>query len=324
MPFGLGSALALMGAACQATALPHPIPLPHARHGHRIERLPDGWLCFGGFSRASGDRGTRETWVLPDGATTWRRAGDLVHGHAFFGSARLGGGGVGDRDAVAVAVGSAVEVYEAAEDRWRVLVEPGRLPQSHLAAAVHDGRLFVLGGYPQRGTGAFAVDVEVGSVEEVAPPPTYGAGDHFHFAVGLGDGLHVFGGMRSEPWGVLREHWVLRDGAWERLPDLPEPMWAKFGCVLARGAVVYVFGELGGFAFDAGGGGSGESGESGESGGWRRLAGLPGMVVMPVLVDDGVDLWVVGGLAVGDGGLEDGRVLWRYVVAEDRWVVVRG
>lgn len=276
-----------------------PRALPSPRHGHCVEQLPDGsLLCFGGFADASAaDRGARQTWRLAPGDDTWQRCADLVHEQAF--------GGSGVVDGVVYAIGEAVQRYEPAADRWHVVAAPGVLPRSHLAACAHDGALWVLAGLPANDTGFFRVDLPSGVITALPAPPGWKHGDHLPFLFSLGDELHALGGMRNEPWGVVADHHVRRDGQWVALHPAPRPLWAKFGAgaTIAHGKAQLCFDENGGLRLDA------------ATGSFTPCAAPPAMVAMPAAVTIGDAIWWLGGMRV------EGRapVLWRYDVAADRW-----
>src|SRR5262245_7310940 len=74
-----------------------PDALPAARHGHRVEALPDGLLAFGGFTADddSEGRGMRDCLFLPrapqDGAAAWQRREKMHQPRAFFASAVVDG-----------------------------------------------------------------------------------------------------------------------------------------------------------------------------------------------------------------------------------------
>ncbi|MCK5941606.1 MAG: hypothetical protein KAI24_06530 [Planctomycetes bacterium] len=304
---GMRTACTLLLAACAASpAPPPPTPaaLPQARHGHRVERLAGGWLCFGGFSAgAAADRGARHTLWLGDGDLAWSRRADCRLPHAFFAS--------GVHRGHAIAIGPGVECYDAAADTWRVIVpDDGRLPRSHFCAAVLDGAAIVLGGFPTIGTGCHRVDLDTGEVTQLQPPPSFEAGDHLHIACVLAGELHVLGGLGDD---LLREHWVRRDGSWQRLADCPTGLWSKFTAHVVHDGDLWLLGgqpEAASHRYDP------------ATATWHRLQPPPGVLAMPVAVvaDDAIVL--IGGLPVGEPtGRRSAAVLWRYDPLDDRWQV---
>lgn len=286
--------LLVLLAACGASPPMAPTALPEMRHGHRIERLEHGYLCFGGFGRSTdGDRGTRACSMLRDGSREWQPRQPLNHGHAFFASATI--------DGVVYAIGEAVERYDAQRDTWRVLVEPGHLPRSHFGAAAVGDKIYVLGGFPKIGTGFHVVDTGNGTVSEAAAPPSFTHGDHFHFVCSLAGELHVLGGIGNN--GMHTAHWVRRDEAWQRLADCPEGLWTKFAAHAVHDDKLYLFSEAGGFCYDP------------ADATWRPRARPPHMVAMPAAVATGNSIWVVGGIQVK----QRTNVFWRYDISEDRF-----
>lgn len=275
-----------------------PVALPGIRHGHRIEALADGYLCMGGFARRAGnDRGARRTSFLPAGEQQWQAREPLNYGHAFFASARIG--------ETVYAIGEAVERYDAMNDKWHVVVPPGRLPRSHFGAATIGHKIFVLGGFPKVGTGFSIVDVRTGSVIEAAPPPSFAHGDHLHFVCELHQELHVFGGIDGEDSSMHTSHWVRRNDAWHALPDCPEGLWTKFAALMPHNGKLYLFGDFGGWCYDP------------QKQTWQRRASMPHILAMPATVATTYSIWVVGGMQVK----RRSNVLWRHDLANDQWYV---
>jgi hypothetical protein len=291
--------LAGCGAAPVAQPAWAPVPLPAARHGHRLEALPGGVLCCGGYGRGdegTPTRGTERVFWLGDGTRAWQRCADMPVPRAFFGSAADGAG--------ALAIGDGIDRYDLAAGSWRTLVPAGQLPQSHFGAARVGGRVYVLGGYPLECSAFFAVDLATGAVTRQQPPPGFQPGDHFHFLVELQGELHVLGGIEIRPFRARREHWILRGGQWAAEPPPPEGLWAKFGSHANVDGRLHLFGEFGHYVYDPG------------FRTWTARAPMPFALVMPaVVVRDGV-IWIVGGMRV-EG---EGPVLLAYDPRTDRWL----
>jgi len=293
--------LLLLLAGCAA---PQParslVALPKSRHGHRIERVDGGYLCIGGYERGAGaDRGENRTLWLGDDADTWQRRADCKQAHSFFGS----GVHAGD----AIAIGPSVERYDAATDRWHELTAAnGKLPRSHFGACVHDGRAWLLGGFPEVGTGCHSVDLETGEVSAHEPPPSFAHGDHFHFVCVLEGELHVLGGIDGDVHDMLREHWVRRDGGWVRIADCPPGLWSKFTAHVVHRGDLWLLGGLpgtGSYQYDP------------RTATWTERSGPPALAALPVAVASGDAIWIVGGMPV------EGRanILWRYDLSSDTW-----
>lgn len=282
-----------------------PIALPRDRHGHRVEVLEGGWLSFGGFGDPSApDRETRQTWWLARGATSWTRRADMALGRAFFASCT--------HDGNAYAIGEGLERFDAGADRWETLVPAGALPRSHFAAAAVGGTLFVHGGYGPSPKAMLAVDIASGALREVAPPPGFAPGDHFHLVHAIQGKLHVLGGFDGESFEAKREHWRLDGDEWHAMPQPPAAMWSKFAAQAVVGPRLYAFGDFGSFVFDA---------SAGPDGAWTTREALPGMVVMPQWIADGDRMWLVGGMSVD---APERSILWRYEPKTDRWFEGKG
>lgn len=286
--------------ATRARLVPPPVALPQYRHGHRIEALPDGYLCFGGFASGEADRGQKATSFLPTGATSWQPRQPLRHPHSFFASTVI--------DGAVYAIGAAVERYDQEQDRWHVVVPPGTLPRSHFGAAAVGNQIFVLGGFPKVGTGFHAIDVRTGIVREAQPPPHFQHGDHLHYVCELRGELHVFGGIDGEVSEMHTEHWVRRNDEWHQMPDCPEGLWTKFAAHTVLGDKLYLFSDAGSFRYDP------------TDNSWLPLATPPAIAAMPVAVHNGTDIYVIGGMQVD----RRTHIFWRYDPGTDEFCEVPG
>ena len=271
-----------------------PIPLPDARHGHRIEPCAGGLLAFGGSTPGARDSGRDVFWLAP-GATSWQAKAPMQRSRNFFASVVVEGD--------VYAVGGTVERFDPAANAWRTIAADDRLPESHFAAG-RDGReILVLGGYPIERSGCFAVSVDTGAVRAVAPPPGFEPGDHFHFAANVGGELHVVGGIDVAVFETQPVHHVRRQGEWVALTPPPPGLWAKFGDDVVHGGQWWLFGEFGGWCYTP------------ESG-WQERAAGEDLVAMPVLAAVGGELWRIGGMPV-EGPRRP--LLRRYEIGADRW-----
>ncbi|MHC5010371.1 MAG: Kelch repeat-containing protein [Planctomycetota bacterium] len=268
-----------------------------ARHGHRVERLGDTLHAFGGYAheRRAVDRGTRASFafVLPDGP--WRATADMGVGRAFFGSGVVGGR--------IHAVGSAIERYDPAEDRWQVVVDDARLPRSHFATAVAGGRLHVLGGIPDEGAGHHVFDPATGRVERAPPPPGFTPGDHLHVMATVAGRVHVIGGFGGSPSALRDDHHVYENERWKPRARPPVPLWAKFAAVAVVDDAIYVFAMEGSFAYETG------------DDRWREVAPLPVTLAMPATVVLNGRILVVGGKPVDEAP----AAVYVYDPATNRW-----
>tara|TARA_R110002072_G_scaffold241027_4_gene399608 strand:- start:33156 stop:34079 length:924 start_codon:yes stop_codon:yes gene_type:complete len=288
--------------ACTPFVASEPVPqsppaaLPGILHGHRIERVPAGYLCFGGFHRGAAlDRGARMTTLLSPGSDAWQECSPLNYPHSFFASACI--------DDTAYAIGAALEKFDAAANAWQTVIAPGQLPRSHFGAAALGNEIFVLGGFPRVGTGFLIANVDAATVRAAKPPPSFTHGDHLHFVCALHDELHVWGGIDGDDSEMHTAHWVRRSGDWHALPDCPKGMWTKFAAYAVHDGALYVFGEFGGWRYDPLGGG------------WQPRAKMPESVAMPAAVASNGSIWVLGGMQSKGRG----SVFFRYDIASNRW-----
>lgn len=253
-------------------------PLPGPRHGHQIVRGIDGYMCLGGYGDASdATRGMHDVFWLADGDDAWRPLHPMPQGRAFFGAVRHG-------DAI-FAFGTGVDRYDCRSREWTAWLPDAGLPKSHFACALHDGKAWILGGYPAERSAFWRVDLETGVVEARRAPPGFAPGDHFHLMHEIDGQLHVVGGLDGDEFEPKREHWVLeKDGAWRALAPPPAPMWAKFAMHGVAGDSLIVRDLGGAFRFRTGPG-------------WTRLGGenLRSRFAMPASVSTPRGLWTVGG-----------------------------
>jgi N-acetylneuraminic acid mutarotase len=287
-----------------------PIPLPAARHGHRIEKVGGGLLCFGGYGDASApNRESEQTWWLAPGAKTWRRRTDMAVGRGFFGSAVVGD--------VVYAIGDGVERYDLPNDRWRRLKPDERLPRSHFAAAAVGSTVYILGGYGGETDKLWAIEHPSEKLRALPPPPGFKRDDHFHFLHAFGGKLHVIGGLDGKSFTPKAEHWVLTNPlatpespsakCWTAQARLPVAVWAKFAVQAVADGKLYLFGDFGAFRFDS------------TKKEWTPRAKLPFMIAMPQAVSHAGSIWVIGGEHVAQQRPRE-RILLQYVVARDAWI----
>lgn len=291
-------ALTLVAAGCATPPAPRAAPtaLPDYRHGHRIEPVAGGYLCFGGFAATGENRGQTGCSILAcdEPQPSWQPSQPLNHAHSFFASTII--------DGAVFAIGEAVERHDSATDTWHAVVGPGKLPRSHFGATAVGDQIFVLGGFPKLGTGFHIVDSVSGEVTGAPPPPDFEHGDHFHYVCALAGQLHVFGGIAGKEFELRKSHWVRSGDGWIARAACPVGLWTKFAAHIVLDDRVYLFSDAGSYRYDP------------ADDSWRELAKPPAMVAMPVAVSDGRDIWIIGGMQV-DGRT---RVFWHYDVATDR------
>lgn len=123
---------------------------------------------------------------------------------------------------------------------WMTLA-PVPTPRTEVAAAVADGRIVVVGGFAPGATVATTEIYDVAEDRWSDGPDLPVAVNH---AMGASHGgeAYVFGGTLSD--GEISDAaFVLRDGAWQPLPAMPEPRTA--GGAAVAGGLIYVVGGIG-------------------------------------------------------------------------------
>jgi hypothetical protein len=276
-----------------------PIAAPQVRHGHRVERIAAGLLMFGGFIRGRSDEAHGQScYLLVPGDHQWHRCADMLRSRSFFSSVVI--------DDAVYAIGTDVERYDPARDRWTAITGADLLPDSHFAATAVGRRIFVLGGYPLERSGAFWVDIDTGEVRAAESPPGFLPGDHFHFLATLEGQVHVAGGLDGESFQTQPEHWVLHGSAWKPQTPPPDGLWAKFGGSVVHGQAWFLFGDFGGFRYSS-------------RDGWAPLTGWRDLIAMPALALVGNQIWSFDGLS---SGAASGPRLQCYEIATDVWTAL--
>ena len=182
---------------------------------------------------------------------------------------------------------------------WESLA-PMPTPRTEVAAAAAAGRIVVVGGFAP---GATVATVEIYDVAADAwsPGPDLPVAVNHAMATTFDDQVYVFGGT-DEQGEISDAAFVLRDGAWQLLPPMPEPRTA--GGAAVAGDLIHVVGGIGpeGIAeetlvFDP------------KAGRWSVTEGLgrPREHLGVAAVDDRV--YAVGGRAGTLTGFGDGEVL---------------
>ena len=124
--------------------------------------------------------------------------------------------------------------------RWRELA-PMPTPRTEVAAAVADGDIVVAGGFAPGGTFP-TVEVYDVAADEWTTGPDLPVGVNHAMAASFEGEVYVFGGTLGD--GEISDAaFVLRDGAWQPLPPMPEPRTA--GGAAAAGELIYVVGGVG-------------------------------------------------------------------------------
>src|ERR671918_893076 len=123
---------------------------------------------------------------------------------------------------------------------WETLA-PMPTPRTEVAAAAVSGRIVVVGGFASAGTVGTTEVYDVAADAWSAGPDLPVAVNHA-MATSFEDEAYVFGGTLGD--GAISDAaFVLRGGAWEPLPPLPEPRTA--GGAAVAGGLIYVVGGVG-------------------------------------------------------------------------------
>jgi len=283
-------------------------PLPASRHGHRAHVIGNDLFVFGGYSHGADERGMTDTWIQDLATGTWRRGASLNQGKSFFSSVVA--------DDALYAIGSSIERYDRAADRWDVVLEEGVFPETHFGAALIGRRIVAVGGYPIEQSGVRAFDLDTGEVVDLPGLPGFSPGDHFHFVAELRGELHVVGGLHVENFEPTAEHWVLDGDRWRPAAPPPEPVWAKFAIWAVLDDRLYVFAGFGETRDDALGPTSGFRYDA-HGDAWSVVAAPPELLVMPATVALDGRLFVLGGDVLGDG--PSPTAVSVYDPEKDRW-----
>lgn len=292
--------LVIAGCAQSEAQLPRVTRFSGARHGHRIEGVGNSLVAIGGFEAGSEalDRGAAHTWQMNAGPGPWRKGADMPTPRAFFCSAVVGGR--------VLAIGKGIDAYDPACDRWETLLPQGAVPDSHFAAAALGNRVYILGGFPTCSGGCVGFDLGSRALFDPPEPPGFETGDHLHIMTALRGEIHVIGGLDGKSFSPKAEHWVLRNGSWEKGTPPPVGLWAKFAIVQSCDPVLYIFEGAKGWRYDA------------AADRWTALTGPGRVLVMPASVAIGQRIFVLGGMPV-DSGSPAG--VWEYSIASDHWTI---
>ena len=197
--------------------------LPEAVHHPAAAATADRVYIAGGYTDLGFSAISRRAFAYDPKAGTWAAIADLPAPRAAHAMAALAG-----KLYVVGGVGPGLEdvwVYDPATDRWDALPTPLPTKREHLAVAVLDDRLLVVGGrWGDAGNLATleTYDPVTGRWTRGADMPTARS----RLTAGVLQGrLHVTGGEALSSHDVFGEHEVYDPLAdrWTRGPDLPTP-----------------------------------------------------------------------------------------------------
>lgn len=279
----------------EATLLAAVKPLPHGRHGHRVERLGDTLIVLGGFSDHPRHRGPDQTWIFEQGpgGWEWRRGPDLDRGRAFAGSANLGG--------KIVAIGESWAVLDPTRESWLPCSSTLPFPKSHFAGVSWRDEYYCLGGFPKEHFEFVAHSLDRGS-RTLPQPPGLVPGSHLHIVHPLEDGLHVIGGFNDD---LSDQHWVFDGSSWKAAAPTPAPTFAKFAVTAAVNYQIFIFSTELQHKFDV------------ATSKWTRLSTPPVTLAMPGVVVLDKHIVVIGGEPLRSSDAEP--TVWIYDTTTDHW-----
>lgn len=196
-------------------------PLPRATHHPAMAAVNGRVYLSGGYADILFRRILRGVWAYDPGADSWRRVASMPERRAAHKLVALGGKlyAVGGRGPKANALWS----YDPVSNAWKTSHAPLPTPREHLATAVMDGMLYVIGGRRRDHINMAVVeayDPETDTWTRKADLPSARGG---HAAATLGGHIHVAGGEDIGAGEVFAEHWLydLRAGRWKRAPNMP-------------------------------------------------------------------------------------------------------
>lgn len=203
--------------------------------------------------------------------------------------------------------------------RWRALAEAPE-PRQEVAAALLDGKVYVVGGLTSSGAtnrvGIYDVEADAWSDGPPLPVPL-----HHAMAASYGGRIWVIGGFDASSRPVATTY-VLFESRWLRGPELRSQRAA--GAAVVAGDTMYVLGGQGAGALST----ETESysatgqGEALLQSSWSAKAAIPTPRHHVAAASDGTWIYVSGGRVPAGGGGPDRNVaaFERFLIAENRWV----
>lgn len=214
--------------------------LPSARHHVAVATLGDDLYALGGMTDLAFTPDST-CYVLRAGAASWQTIAPLPLPRGAGVAGGVGGrivvtGGVGTRNTLLVQSA----VYDPASDSWRTGAPP-LTRREHLAAFVHGGRLWTVGGRLLSLSSNLAAvesyDPVTDTWRQEAAMPTARGGLG---AAVLGDVAYVFGGEQPDRALDTVEAMDLTRGTWRTVAPIPTPRHGMG--VAAAGGRIYVLG----------------------------------------------------------------------------------
>lgn len=194
----------------------------------------------GGYTAESKGPDNAALWMFDPAVGLWQRGADMPGARAWHQMVSVNGrlyvlGGVGPRS-------ERVFIFDPMEDEWTTLSAPIPEPRTALAATVHEGEIYVLGGRLTNGAPTARVDIlnpasGAWSSGPALPEARAGLG-----AAVLAGRIHVAGGEQQSPPRTFDDHFVLEtsSGRWQQLEPLKTPRHGA--AVASSGGQLFVVG----------------------------------------------------------------------------------
>ena len=196
-------------------------PLPLALHHPAMTATDDAVYLSGGYNGSTFTPTVTAVWQYTPSDDEWLQLTDMPAPRAGHAMVTLDNhlyiiGGVASDP-------TALWIYDIENDEWNLDAEPLPSPREHLAASVHDGKIYVVGGRWQivGNVGFLQVyDPATNTWEFLPDMPTPRGG---LTAATVGDRIHVIGGEALQGEITFAEHeaFDIESGEWLTLPDLP-------------------------------------------------------------------------------------------------------
>ncbi|MGH2726470.1 MAG: Kelch repeat-containing protein, partial [Actinomycetota bacterium] len=210
------------------------------------------------------------------------------------------------RGASCAAPFGAGQLVSPSSERWKRIADSPEPARQEIAAAVVEGRVWIVGGMDANGRATGAVHVWNEGANNWTPDVPLPVRVHHAMAAELNGKLFVIGGFFDGGEASDRT-FILEGGAWKDGPTLRRPR-AAGAAVSLRGRIVLVGGVSGREHV--------EPVEISDGSGWRDGAPIPSPRDHVGAATDGSFVYVAGGRRSG----EHFATFDRYDLEKDRWV----
>jgi hypothetical protein len=114
-------------------------------------------------------------------------------------------------------------VYDIATDAWSDTVAPMPTPSSNMKGVVHDGRLYVLGGFEEDNAEFRRYDPSTDTWDSLTPPPGVQTVYKYGAAAAYGKIYYYYGRWDDELESTIVRAYDPSTDSWTELGDAPEP-----------------------------------------------------------------------------------------------------